>query len=61
MSHVHTHAHQPAHHAPAGRKAIKQLNERLRRDRRELAEALRERVGRECYPAREEDVPPKID
>lgn len=57
---VHTHAHQPAHHAPAGRKAIKQLNERLRRDRRDLAEAMRERVVRECYPARDEEPMPSL-
>lgn len=58
---VHTHArHQGARPGP-GRKAVKQLTERLRRERRELAEALRERAGRMCYPAREDEAPPRID
>ena len=38
---VHTHAQQGARPGP-DRKAVKQLNERLRREQRELAEALRE-------------------
>lgn len=58
---VHTHAHQPVHRAPAGRKANKQLEERLRRDQCELAAALLERAQRECYPVRDDRPPPRID
>lgn len=57
---VHTHAHQGARPG-LGRKAIKQLNERLRREQRELARELQERAGRQCYPARDEGALPRID
>lgn len=62
MTPVHTHAQPPQGARPGpGRKAIKQLTERLRRDQRELAEALREIAGRGCYPVRDDGVPPRID
>ena len=57
---VHTHAQHPRH-APTGRKAAKQLTERLRRDQRELAREVQERLARECYPVREDGAPPRID
>lgn len=61
MAAVHTHApHQGARPGP-GRRAIKQFNERLRRDQRELERELRERVGRGCYPVRDEGALPRID
>lgn len=44
-----------------GRKAIKQFNERLRRDQRDLERELRERAGRGCYPVRDEGALPRID
>lgn len=58
---VHTHAHHQGARPGPGRKAIKQLNERLRREQRELAEALRERAARGCYPVREDGALPRID
>ena len=62
MTPVHTHAQPQQGGRPGpGRKAMKQLTERLRRDQRELAEALRERAGRGCYPVREDGVLPRID
>lgn len=57
---VHTHAHQGARPGP-GRKAIKQLNERLRREQRELAREMQERGARGCYPVRDEAALPRID
>ncbi|MNV16450.1 hypothetical protein D3C71_1072130 [compost metagenome] len=57
---VHTHAHQGARPGP-GRKAVKRMDERLRRDQRELERELRERAGRGCYPVRDEGAPPRID
>lgn len=57
---VHTHAHQGARPG-LGRKAVKRMDERLRRDQRELERELRERAGRGCYPVREDGVLPKID
>lgn len=57
---VHTHAHQGARPGP-GRKAIKQLTERLRREQRELAREVQERAGRGCYPVRDDWAPPRID
>lgn len=58
-------AHTPASRQVArtgpGRKAMKQLTERLRRDQRELERELRERAGRACYPVREDGALPKID
>lgn len=44
-----------------GRKAVKQLTERLRREYRELAREIQERAGRGCCPVRDEAVPPRID
>lgn len=61
MAAVHTHAHQQGNSPGPGRKAIKQFNERLRRDRRELERELRERAGRGCYPVRDEGAPTRID
>ncbi len=58
---MHTHAHAQASRPAPGRKAIKQLTERLRRDQRELARELQERVGRGCYPVREDGPAPRID
>ena len=53
--------HQGARPGPS-RKAIKQFNERLRRDQRDLERELWERVGRGCYPVRDEGgVLPRID
>lgn len=57
---VHTHAHQGARPGP-GRKAVKQLNERLRRDQRELARELQYRAARQSIPARDDGPPPRID
>lgn len=58
---VHTHAHHQGARTGLGRKAIKQLNERLRRERRELAREMQERAGRGCYPVRDEGALPRID
>ncbi len=58
---MHTPAHAQAPRPAPGRKAIKQLTERLRRDQRELARELQERVGRGCYPVREDGPAPRID
>lgn len=57
---VHTHA-QPQQGGRPGRKARKQLTERLRPDQRELTEALRERAGQRCYPVRDDGTLPRID
>lgn len=54
-------AHPPGHQAPAGRKAVKQIEERLRRDRRDLARELQERAARLCYPRNDDGPPPRID
>lgn len=48
-----------AAHTP-GRKAMKQLTERLRREQRELAREMQERVGRRLVPARDDGPPPRI-
>lgn len=57
--------HTPAHHQGArpgpGRKAIKQLTERLRREQRELFRELQDRVARQNTPARDDGPPPRID
>lgn len=58
--HMHAQPGQGARPGP-GRKAVKQLTERLRRDRRELERELRERAGRGCYPVREDGALPRID
>lgn len=57
---VHAHAHHQGARSGPRRKAIKQLNERLRREQRELAREMQERAGRGCYPVRDE-TPPRID
>ena len=47
-----------------GRKAVKQFNERQRREQRERAREMRERArsGKSCYPVRDNDgPPPRID
>ena len=44
-----------------GRKAVKQFNERQRREQRERAREMQERAGRGCYPVRDEGAPPRID
>jgi hypothetical protein len=46
MAAMHTHAHHQGARPGPGRKAIKQFNERLRRDLRDLERELRERPGR---------------
>lgn len=56
----HAQARQGSRPGP-GRKAIKQLTERLRRDQRELEREMRKRAGRACYPVREDGAPPRID
>lgn len=43
------------------RRRAKQHEERLRRDRRELARESAERVARGCYPVREDGPVPRID
>lgn len=57
---MHTHAHQGARPG-LGRKAIKQLTERLRREQRELVREIQERAGRGCYPVRDDGALPRID
>ena len=58
---VHTHApHQGARPGP-GRKAVKQLTERQRREQRELERELRERVERRAEPRRDDGPLPRID
>ena len=44
-----------------GRKAIKQLEERLRREQRELARELQERAQRQTIPRRDDGPLPRID
>lgn len=61
MAAVHTHAHHLVARPGPGRKAIKQFNERLRRDQRELERELRERAGRGGYPVRDDVSLPRID
>lgn len=46
---------------PASRKAEKQLAERLRREQRELEQALRDRAVRESMPRDDSVPPPRID
>ena len=57
---VHTHAHQGARPG-LGRKAVKQLTERLRREQRELAREMQERAGRQAIPRRDDGPLPRID
>lgn len=58
---MHTRAHRQGARPGPGRKVIKQLNERLRRDQRELERELRERMGRELCPRNDEGSVPRID
>lgn len=58
---VHTHAHHRGASPGPGRKGFKRMDERLRRERRELVREVQERVGRACYPVREDGALPKID
>ena len=58
---VHTPAPQQGARPGLGRKAVKQFNERLRREQRELAREMQERAGGGCYPVRDEGAPPRID
>jgi hypothetical protein len=58
---MHTHAHAQASRPAPGRKAIKQLTERLRRDQREYQQELQARVLREAFPQNDEGPPPRID
>ncbi len=55
---VHTHAHQSAR---PGRKIIKQLNERLRREQRDEQQQVLERALRYAIPRNDEGPPPRID
>lgn len=57
---VHTHAQHQGARPGSSRKAIKQLNERLRRDQRELVRDLQERAARLC-PRNDEGPPPRIN
>jgi len=61
MMAVRTHAHHQGARPGPGRKAVKQLTERLRRGQRELAREMQERALRGCYPVRDDGVPPRID
>ena len=58
---VHAHAQGNGARPGSGRKAIKQLHERLRREQREVDREIQERAGRGCYPVRDEGAPPRID
>ena len=58
---VHTSAHQQGARPGPGRKAIKQLTERLRRDQRDLEKQLQERVVRDLCPRNDEGPVPRID
>lgn len=53
--------HQTVDAPQRSRRRAKQHEERLRRDRRELARDLSERVARGCYPVREDGPVPRID
>ena len=57
---VHTHAHQSARPGP-GRKAVKQLNERLRREQRDEQQRVLEKALRYAIPRNDEGPPPRID
>lgn len=57
---VHTHAHNQGPSPGPGRKAIKQLTERLRRDQRKLDREQVERAAGLC-PRNDEGPPPRID
>ena len=62
MTPVHTHAQPPQGARPGpGRKAIKQMTERLRREQRDVERELQARVYRDCYPRNDEGPPPRID
>ncbi len=58
---VHTHAHQGARPGP-GRKAVKRMDERQRRDQREQLRELQERARRhQAIPRPDDGPPPRID
>lgn len=58
---VHAHAHHQGARPGPGRKAVKQLTERQRRDQRELARELRERAQQQAEPRRDDGPLPRID
>lgn len=57
--------HTPAHHQGArpgpGRKAIKQLTERLRREQREQFREIQDRAARDLCPRNDDGPVPRID
>lgn len=57
---VHTHAHQGARPG-LGRKAMKRMDERLRRDQRDEQQRLQEKALRYAIPRNDEGPPPRID
>lgn len=61
MMHTRAQQHGQGTRPGPGRKALKQLTERLRRDQRELARELQERAARECYPRNDDGPPPRIE
>lgn len=58
---VHTHAHHQGARPGPGRKAIKQLNERLRREQRDEQQRVLEKALRYAIPRNDEGPPPRID
>lgn len=57
---VHTHAHQGARPG-LGRKAVKRMDERLRRDQRDEQQRVLEKALRYAIPRNDEGPPPRID
>lgn len=57
---VHTHAHQGTRPGP-GRKAVKQLTERLRREQRDEQQRVLESARRYAIPRNDDGPPPRID
>lgn len=45
----------------ATRRRAQQLDQRLRREQRELAREMQERTGRQAIPRRDDGPPPRID
>lgn len=58
---MHTRAHHQGARPGPGRKAIKQLTERLRRDQRKMDREQLDRVGRDLCPRNDEGPLPRID